>query len=63
MISIIKIGSQSNTDVLEIVGLANDTKPIQTYQNQPITNGSTFLEMDTGKVFIYSAGDDTWYEM
>lgn len=43
----------------EIMGLSTDTKP-----NDPIevSNGSIFVEMDTGKVFFYDEDGEEWIE-
>ena len=38
-------------------GLSEDDKPTNA------KNGSVFIEIDTGKSYMYSAGDDTWYEL
>lgn len=38
---------------LDFRGLSTDTKP-----NAP--NGSTFLEIDTGNLFCYDAGNQIW---
>lgn len=38
------------------IGLSTETKP-----GTDVDNGSTFLEVDTSKVFIYYNG--TWYEL
>ena len=43
--------------VADIRGLSTDTKPTS------YPNGSTFLEMDTGKVFIFNAQNSTWVEL
>ena len=43
--------------VADIRGLSTDTKPT-TYPN-----GSTFVEMDTGKVFIFDAENEEWKEL
>lgn len=37
-------------------GLSTDDKPMNA------ANGSEFIEMDTGKKFLFSAADATWYE-
>jgi hypothetical protein len=63
MISLVKIGGQYNSSVLELYGLSTDEKPIHAVNGRSILNGSTFLEMDTAKVFIYSESNETWYEI
>jgi len=46
-----------NNAILEIRGLSTDTKPIEN-----ITNGSSFIEMDTGKIYFYNAESQQWLE-
>ena len=38
-----------------LYGLKADSKPTD------VANGSVFIELDTGKVFRFSAGDSKWY--
>jgi hypothetical protein len=45
-------------NTFELRGLSTDTKP-----TEMIGNGSVFLEMDTGKVFVYNADDEEWVEL
>lgn len=42
---------------LELRGLSTDTKP------EDVPNGSSFLEMDTGKVFMFDANSVLWLEL
>lgn len=42
----------------DIRGLSTDSKP-----TTDILNGSTFIEMDTGKVFIFNGASSTWVEL
>ena len=78
MVSLIKYGALSggekyNTNILEIDGLSTDTKPITTFieygvdgreiGRTNIENGSTFTEIDTGKLFMYDAENTVWYEI
>ena len=39
-----------------LVGLSGDTKPTD------VPNGMPFLEMDTGKIFLFDAANSVWYE-
>lgn len=41
----------------EIEGLSTETKPTDAPDN------STFLEKDTGKVFVFEESNKTWYEL
>lgn len=67
MISLYKL---ENTDIrpdgdyisVEFRGLAGDTKPVE-YNGKKIANGSTFIEIDTGKVFLYDIESEEWKEV
>lgn len=78
MVSLIKYGALSggekyNTNILAIDGLSTDTKPITTFieygvdgreiGRTNIENGSTFTEIDTGKLFMYDAENTVWCEI
>lgn len=63
MVTLCKIGDAYHSKLLEICGLSADEKPTKTIEGAVIVNGSTFVEMDTKKVFIYSQENTTWYEM
>lgn len=41
-------------NVTSLVGLSTDTKPTG------VSNGSTFLEMDTSNVYIFDAENEEW---
>lgn len=47
---------------VELRGLSTDTKPT-TIKGSPIGNGSVFIEIDTGKVFMYDLSNQTWNEV
>lgn len=47
---------------LSFKGLSGDTKPTGAYENMMIENGSTFYEMNTGKLYMYDAQNTTWIE-
>lgn len=42
----------------EYVGLSTDTKPTEN-----VINGSTFVEMDTGKFYAFDAEHLRWIDM
>lgn len=42
----------------DLRGLSTDKKPVKN-----VTNGSTFLEMDTSKVYIFDKENETWREL
>lgn len=60
MIAITKIGTDikdKNNSILEVIGLSTDTKPTEN-----ISNGSIFIEMDTGKIYFYDKENTQWRE-
>lgn len=67
MISIYKI---ENTKIkpeddyisVELRGLSTDSKPL-VIGGKNIDNGSTFIEIDTGKIFIYDLENELWKEV
>lgn len=42
----------------EYTGLSTDSKP-----TTGVFNGSTFVEMDTSKIFVFNAEDMEWLEL
>ena len=44
----------------DLVGLAADTKPTEVFQERSLQNGSTFVEMDTGKLYCYDEEHSAW---
>ncbi len=63
MVSIGKIGEQANDRILEVVALSTDIKPIGEIDGVRIVNGSKYIEMDTGSVFIYDEENQRWLEL
>ena len=47
-----------NEKTYEFRGLSTDEKPIER-----VGNGSVFIEIDTGKVFIFDEQNKTWREL
>lgn len=70
MISLIKVENVEKYRIkpneeyitVELRGLAEDTKPT-TYNGKTIDNGSVFVEIDTGKVFLYDLESQEWKEV
>ena len=62
IISLQKIGGQYNEKFVEINGLSTDEKPLENIGNILIKNGSTFLEIDTGKKYKFDAENKKWYK-
>ena len=46
-----------NQMTAELYGLSSDTKPADN-----VPNGSVFLEIDTGKIYIFNGADGQWTE-
>lgn len=63
MISIIQHGDILDANLspmgsaVVVAGLSTDSKP-----TDGIANGSMFVEMDTGKIYLYDADGATWRE-
>ena len=45
--------------LLELRGLSTDEKPVE-IENGTIENGSVFIEIDTGDVYIFDAVNKEW---
>lgn len=43
---------------LELRGLSTDSKP-----TEDVANGTTFIEMDTGKIYMYDLENEEWKEI
>lgn len=52
------ISSKDVAVCYDLRGLSTDEKP-----TEKVGNGSTFLEMDTGKVFIFDKENEEWREL
>lgn len=48
--------------LVELRGLATDDKP-QVLENGDIENGSQFIEINTGDLFLYDIESKTWKEI
>ena len=59
-----KVKKESGTIkyLVELRGLSGDDKPT-TIQNGIIDNGSTFIEIDTGKLYLYDLANELWKEV
>jgi hypothetical protein len=47
---------------VELRGLSTDEKPT-TIKGAVVDNGSTFIEIDTGKLYMYDLEHQTWEEI
>lgn len=48
--------------IVELRGLSTDTKPTE-INGKTINNGSTFIEIDTGKLYFYDLSNEEWKEV
>lgn len=48
--------------LMELRGLSGDDKPTDEIENTKIDNGSIFIEIDTGKVYMFDLENTTWEE-
>lgn len=47
----------AKSELVELYGLSTDTKP-----TTGVMNGSSFVEMDTGKLYFFDAEGSEWKE-
>ena len=52
----------TNDKVYNFFGLSTDTKPTNIENGKKIGNGSTYVELDTSKRFIFDEENNIWYE-
>lgn len=57
-----KIEPDETKITVELRGLSTDTKPTE-INNKTIDNGSTFIEIDTGKIYFYDLENEEWKEV
>ncbi len=57
-----KIEPEKTKITVELRGLSTDTKPAE-INNKTIDNGSTFIEIDTGKIYFYDLENEEWKEV
>lgn len=50
------------TKEIELRGLSTDTKPTK-LGDEDITNGTVFIEIDTGAVFVFDENGQEWNEV
>ena len=56
-------GVTKSREVFCLVGLSSDTKPVTEYKGILIRNGSTFIEIDTGKAYMYDEEGAQWHAL
>lgn len=47
---------------VELRGLSTDTKPTE-LNGKKVDNGSIFLEIDTGKIYLFDLENEQWKQM
>ena len=57
-ISLITLENGKAVYMAELFGLSTDAKPTEGY-----VNGTVFLEVDTGKIYLFNETSSTWVEM
>lgn len=57
-----KINPDDSYISAELRGLSTDTKPTE-INDKKIDNGSTFIEIDTGKIFMFDLENEQWKEI
>ena len=50
------------TKEMELRGKSTDTKPTE-IDGKIIDNGSTFIEINTGKIYLYDLENEQWKEV
>lgn len=68
MITIIKrekaiLKGEKTASIVELRGLSTDTKPTTISEDEVIENGSIFIEIDTGKVYLFDLENQEWKEV
>lgn len=54
--------TEGETKEIELRGLSTDTKPTE-LDEKSIANGTTFIEIDTGKIYLFDLENEEWKEM
>lgn len=57
-----KEGAIKDKQEVELRGLSTDEKPTE-LNNENISNGTIFVEMDTGKIYMYDLENREWKEL
>lgn len=47
----------------DLCGLSSDSKPSPNFDKKIIANGSSFMEMDTGTLYLFDADSVTWIKL
>ena len=54
--------AENDKKEIELRGLSTDTKPL-TVEGKDVPNGSVFIEINTGKIFLFDLDNKTWNEV
>ena len=54
--------NNENNILVELRGLSTDEKPLE-INGKVIENGSSFIEIDTGKIYMYDLENQEWNEV
>lgn len=57
-----KNGAINNKQEVELRGLSTDEKPTR-INGEEISNGTTFIEIDTGNIYMYDLENEEWKEL
>ena len=57
-----KIKTDGDYIFAELSGNSSDTKPTE-IDDKKIDNGSTYIEVDTGKIYLYDLENQEWNEV
>lgn len=60
MVTLNEVGNVTNRSAVTIYGLSTDTKPIDKWEGQSIENGSWYIEIDTGYVYLFDKENKLW---
>ena len=55
-------GTNDEYLTIELRGLSTDSKPTE-FNGKKVDNGSIFIEINTGKLFLYDLDSTTWKEI
>jgi len=54
---------RTNEREVEVRCLSTDEKPTVLPNGNPIANGTSLFEIDTGKLFLYNSENEQWNEV
>lgn len=55
--------TNKGTIMVELRGLSTDGEKPTELEGTPIGNGATFIEIDTGKIYMYDLENQQWREI